>query len=267
MGWYVASLWLLPSTGLVPVDLSMCCAGGVSVCAQLVLLLLPAVLLPLFFDAACPGLELLCSSGFQLYCSWSLRLQAHGIRPKAAEGIMGTEFLQAIKVEVRYELKPKVIWINWSPPPPAGILIAWPTSDGTLWPCWALWIHVGFLVSYYCSCGEYPVFHLLLWAGVHTVHVNSLLSAGLCFQLVFSCSLRFVLRVSPLNAVGSGLKGTAHVTAHGTAPVNSVNARSRIGNCNRLSKPGIGCPCGGEFAADDCWLDGYHEDSAPRPSY
>ncbi|CAK9169021.1 unnamed protein product [Ilex paraguariensis] len=81
------------------------------------------------------------------------------------------------------------------------------------------------------------------------------------------CSLRFVLRVSPLNAVGSGLKGTAHVTAHGTAPVNSVNARSRIGNCNRLSKPGIGCPCGGEFAADDCWLDGYHEDSAPRPSY
>ncbi|CAK9155364.1 unnamed protein product [Ilex paraguariensis] len=131
--------------------------------AWLVLLLLPAVLLPLFFDAACPGLELLCSSGFQLYCScWDPHCLAY---------------------------------LRWDPVALLGIMD---------------------------SCGV---------------------------------------------LVGSGLKGTAHVTAHGTAPVNSVNARSRIGNCNRLSKPGIGCPCGGEFAADDCWLDGYHEDSAPRPSY
>ncbi|CAK9151181.1 unnamed protein product [Ilex paraguariensis] len=33
------------------------------------LLLLPAVQLPLFFDAACSGLVLLCSSGFELSCS------------------------------------------------------------------------------------------------------------------------------------------------------------------------------------------------------
>ncbi|CAK9186324.1 unnamed protein product [Ilex paraguariensis] len=153
---------------------------------------------------------------------------------------------------------------------------------GFLWGSWSLIIAVVGSIRFFICC----------YGQECTVHVNSLISAGLCFQLVFSCSLRFVLRVSPLNAVGSGLKGTAHVTTHGTVPVNSVNAsgagpfncflgtspsnfkwsfssfcRSQIGNCNRLSKPGIGCPCGGEFAADDCWRDGYHEDSAPRPSY
>ncbi|CAK9147370.1 unnamed protein product, partial [Ilex paraguariensis] len=50
-------------------------------------------------------------------CS-ALRLQAHGIKPKATEGIMGTEFLKALEVEVRYELKPKIVWVNWSPPIP-----------------------------------------------------------------------------------------------------------------------------------------------------
>lgn len=38
-------------------------------------------------------------------------------------------------------------------------------------------------------------------------------------------------------------------------------------NYNNSSIPGAGRPRGGEFAADDCWLDGYHEDSVPRPSY
>lgn len=32
-------------------------------------------------------------------------------------------------------------------------------------------------------------------------------------------------------------------------------------------RPGSGRPRGGEFAADDCWLDGYHDESEPRPSY
>ena len=31
--------------------------------------------------------------------------------------------------------------------------------------------------------------------------------------------------------------------------------------------PGCERTRGGEFAADDCWLDGYHEDSMARPSY
>lgn len=31
-------------------------------------------------------------------------------------------------------------------------------------------------------------------------------------------------------------------------------------------KPGNERPRGGEFAADDCWLDGYHEDSEDRVS-
>ncbi|CAK9185271.1 unnamed protein product [Ilex paraguariensis] len=185
MGWYVASLWLLPSTGLVPVDLSMCCAGGVSVCAQLVLLLLPAVLLPLFFDAACPGLELLCSSGFQLYCSWSLRLQAHGIRPKAAEGIMGTEFLQAIKVEVRYELKPKLgsSLLGLPQMGPCGLA----GHYGFMWGSWSLIIAVvGSIRFFICYYGQEC-----------TVHVNSLLSAGLCFQLLSEVVFGSVQLVTP----------------------------------------------------------------------
>lgn len=32
-------------------------------------------------------------------------------------------------------------------------------------------------------------------------------------------------------------------------------------------KPGSERPRGGEFAADDCWLEGYHEDSEIRPSF
>lgn len=32
-------------------------------------------------------------------------------------------------------------------------------------------------------------------------------------------------------------------------------------------KPGSDRPRGGEFAADDCWLDGYHEERDDRPSY
>lgn len=31
-------------------------------------------------------------------------------------------------------------------------------------------------------------------------------------------------------------------------------------------KPGIGSPQGGELAAEDCWLDGYHGDIAMCPS-
>lgn len=32
-------------------------------------------------------------------------------------------------------------------------------------------------------------------------------------------------------------------------------------------QPGTERPRGGEFAADDCWLEGYHEDNDDRPSY
>lgn len=28
--------------------------------------------------------------------------------------------------------------------------------------------------------------------------------------------------------------------------------------------PGTGRPRGGELAADDCWLDGYHDEREPR---
>ena len=38
-------------------------------------------------------------------------------------------------------------------------------------------------------------------------------------------------------------------------------------NINNSYKPGCGRPRGGEFAADDCWLDEYHEDNIVRPSY
>lgn len=32
-------------------------------------------------------------------------------------------------------------------------------------------------------------------------------------------------------------------------------------------EPGSERARGGEFAADDCWLDGYHEDNEVLPSY
>lgn len=34
-----------------------------------------------------------------------------------------------------------------------------------------------------------------------------------------------------------------------------------------MFKPGSERPRGGEFAAEDCWLDGYHEDIEDRESY
>lgn len=39
-----------------------------------------------------------------------------------------------------------------------------------------------------------------------------------------------------------------------------------ITGIDNYTRPGCERPRGGEFAADDCWLDGYHEDNEIRPS-
>lgn len=52
-----------------------------------------------------------------------------------------------------------------------------------------------------------------------------------------------------------------------TVPVSFQNKFSILyWNSENSSKPGNERSRGGEFAADDCWLDGYHDDSEVRPS-
>ncbi|CAK9167213.1 unnamed protein product [Ilex paraguariensis] len=44
-------------------------------------------------------------------------MKAYGVRPQAMEGMTGMDLLRTLKVDMRHKLRPKIIWVDWSPPP------------------------------------------------------------------------------------------------------------------------------------------------------